>query len=96
MTGEGILQGMKERDEKDAEKQTNHAAKGAAKAAKPPVTPYPKKWQFRFGHDGAPSTIPRYRQSVISFTSDLSSTVWHCLHRPTASCCGLSAIPTQA
>ncbi|KAF8534352.1 hypothetical protein BDD12DRAFT_809441 [Trichophaea hybrida] len=40
MTGEGILQGMKERDMKDAEKQATRAAKAAAKAAKPPVTPH--------------------------------------------------------
>jgi len=96
MTGEGIIQGMKERDEKDAEKQANDAAKAAAKAAKPPVTPYTKKWQVWFEHDGAPSTIPRYWQSVISITSDVSSTDWHYPPRPTASHCGLSATPTQA
>jgi hypothetical protein len=72
MTGEEILQGMKKHDEKDAEKQANHAAKAAAKAAKPPITPCTKKRQVRFEHDGAPSTIPWYRQSVISITSDAS------------------------
>ena len=96
MTGEGILQGMKQRDEKDAEKQANHAAKAAAIAAKPLVTPDTKKRQFQFEHDGAPSNIPRYRQSVISITSDASSTDWHYLPCPTASRCGLSATCIQA
>ena len=96
MTGEGILQGMMERDEKDAENQANHAAKASAKAAKLPVTPYIKKRQVRFEHDGAPFPIPRYRQSVISITSDASSTDWHYLPRPTASHCSLSATPTQS
>jgi len=95
MTGEGILQGMIEHDEKDAEKQANCAAKAAAKAAKPPVTPYTKKRQVWFQHDGAPSTIPRHWQSVISITSEASSTDWHYDPRPTASCCGLPATPTQ-
>jgi len=95
MAREGILQGMKECDEKDAEKQANHAAKAAAKAAEPLVTPYTKKWPVQYEHDGAPSTIPRYRQSVISITSDALSIDWHSLPRPTASRCGLSATPTQ-
>jgi hypothetical protein len=73
-TGEGILQGMKERDEKDAEKQANWAANAATKATKPPVTPDTKKPQVRFQHDGAPSTIRQYQYSVISITSESSST----------------------
>ncbi|KAF8241985.1 hypothetical protein K440DRAFT_640535 [Wilcoxina mikolae CBS 423.85] len=89
MTGEGILQGMKERDKKDAEKQATRAAKAAAKAAKPPVTPHvivAKKRHVRFEHDGIPSTVPRYRQqSVFSINSDASSTDWHYHPRPTAS-----------
>ncbi|KAF8536308.1 hypothetical protein BDD12DRAFT_890588 [Trichophaea hybrida] len=88
MTGEGILQGMKEQDEKDAEKQATRAAKAAAKAAKPPVTPHvvvAKKRHVRFEHDGIPSTVPRYRQqSVFSITSDASSTDWHYHPQPTA------------
>ncbi|KAF8543510.1 hypothetical protein BDD12DRAFT_802003 [Trichophaea hybrida] len=65
MIREGILQGMKEGDGNDAEKQAN-------RAAKPPITPYTKKRQVQFEHDGAPSTIPWYWQSVISITSDAS------------------------
>ncbi|KAF8534626.1 hypothetical protein BDD12DRAFT_809210 [Trichophaea hybrida] len=100
MTGEGILQGMKERDEKDTEKQANRAAKADAKAAKPPATPriiVAKKRHVRIEHDGAPSTVPRYhQQSAFSITSDASSTDWHYHPRPTASRSGPArSSPTQ-
>jgi len=92
MTGKGIFQGMKEHDEKDAETEANCAAK----AAKPAVTPYTKRWQVWFQLDWPPSTISRFWQSVIAITSNVSSTEWHYHPRPTASRCGLLTTVTQA